>query len=115
MGTKVNGTSKIHPPTKAETYALIARDTGLTRQQVAAVFDSLYSLARNHLVGDAACGRFAIPGLAKVHVVERAGTQPRRGVNPVTGESIVIPAKPARQTVKLQPLKPLRDLLEQPA
>lgn len=111
MSIKNNGANKTHPPTKTETYALIARDTGLTRQQVQSVFDSLHRLAETHLVGPDACGRFAIPGLAKVHVVKRSGTRPRRGVNPVTGEFITIPEKPPRRALKIQPLKPLRDLL----
>ncbi|MCP5140976.1 MAG: HU family DNA-binding protein [Gammaproteobacteria bacterium] len=106
-----NNSNKKHPPTKAETYALIARDTGLTRQQVQAVFESLHRLAEAHLVGPEACGRFAVPGLAKVHVVERSGTRARRGVNPVTGATITISAKPARLAMKIQPLKPLRDML----
>lgn len=111
MASNVTRRARKHPPTKSETFAIIARDTGLTRQQVAAVFDSLYGMARVYLVEDESCGRFAIPGFAKVHVVERTETRARRGVSPVTGDPIVIPGKPRRRVIKLQPLKPLRDLL----
>lgn len=99
------------PPTKTETYALIAKRTGLTRKQVAEVFDSLYDLAKEHLDPEQGMGVFAIPGLAKIRVVEKSATRPRRGVNPFTGEHITIPGKPSRAVVKLQPLKPLRDIV----
>lgn len=99
------------PPTKTETYALIAKRTGLTRKQVSSVFDSLYDLAKEHLDPDDGMGVFAIPGLAKIRVVEKSATRPRRGVNPFTGEPITIPGKPSRPVIKLQPLKPLRDIV----
>ncbi len=104
---KANG----HPPTKAQTYALIAKETGLTRKQVSDVFDSLSKLAQQHLHSETGQGVFAIPGLAKARVVEKAPTSARKGVNPFTGEPITIPAKPARTVIKLQPLKGLRDMI----
>ena len=77
-------------PTKAELFARIAEDTGLTRKDIAAVFDSLNVQVRNSLDSDSGPGAFTIPGLLKLNVV----------------------TKPASKAVKATPLKALRDMVE---
>jgi hypothetical protein len=53
------------PPTKSEIYAKIVEDTGLTRKDVAAVFDSLNVQIKKNLGGRGAPGLFTVPGLLK--------------------------------------------------
>ena len=51
------------PPTKSEIYAKIVEDTGLTRKDVASVFDSLNAQIKKNLGGRGAPGMFSMPGL----------------------------------------------------
>ncbi len=53
-------------PTKSEIYAKIVEDTGLTRKDVAAVFDSLNAQIKKNLGGRGAPGLFTVPGLLKM-------------------------------------------------
>ena len=99
------------PPTKSEIYAKIVEDTGLTRKDVVAVFDSLNGQIKKNLGGRAAPGMFSIPGLMKLRVVKKSATKARKGVNPFTGEEMMFKAKPASKVVKVTVLKGLKDMV----
>ena len=99
------------PPTKSEIYAQIVADTGLTRKDVAAVFDSLNSQIKKNLGGRNAPGMFTVPGLLKMRVVKKPATKARKGVNPFTGEEMMFKAKPATKVVKVSALKGLKDMV----
>ena len=99
------------PPTKSEIYTTIADDTGLTKKDVAAVFDSLSGLIQKNLGGRGGPGMFTVPGLLKMRVVKKAATKARKGVNPFTGEEMMFKAKPASKTVKVAALKGLKDMV----
>jgi nucleoid DNA-binding protein len=99
------------PPTKSEIYTTIADDTGLTKKDVAAVFDSLSGLIQKNLGGRGAPGLFTVPGLLKMRVVKKAATKARKGINPFTGEEMMFKAKPASKTVKVAALKGLKDMV----
>jgi nucleoid DNA-binding protein len=47
----------------------------------------------------------------KVTVVRKPATKARKGLNPFTGEEIMFKAKPARNVVRIRPLKGLKDLV----
>ncbi|MDJ0907142.1 MAG: HU family DNA-binding protein [Woeseiaceae bacterium] len=99
------------PPTKSEIYAKIVEDTGLTRKDVAAVFDSLNGQIKKNLGGRGGPGLFTVPGLLKMRVVKKKATKARKGVNPFTGEEMMFKAKPASKVVKVSPLKGLKDMV----
>jgi nucleoid DNA-binding protein len=98
------------PTTKAETFTYIAEKTGLTKKDVSAVFESLNTLIRRDIrrTGPGMC---TLPGLMKIKVVRKPATKSRKGVNPFTGEAMVFKAKPARNVVKVLPLKGLKDMV----
>ena len=98
------------PTTKAETFNFIAEKTGLTRKDVSAVFDSLNTLIRRD-IRRTGPGMYTLPGLMKIKVVRKPATRSRKGVNPFTGEAMVFKAKPARNVVKVLPLKGLKDMV----
>lgn len=52
-----------------------------------------------------------IPGLMKVKVIRKPATKARKGINPFTKEETVFQAKPARNVVKILPLKGLKDMV----
>lgn len=100
----------IKAPTKSEIYAKIVEDTGLTRKDVAAVFESLNGQIKKNLGGRNAPGIFTVPGLLKMRVVKKPATKARKGVNPFTGEEMMFKAKPASRVVKVSALKGLKDM-----
>ena len=106
---KAGNTKK--PPTKSEIYTKIAEDTGLTKKDVAAVFESLSGQIKKNLGGRGGPGMFTVPGLLKMRVVKKPATKARKGVNPFTGEEMMFKAKPASKTVKVAALKGLKDMV----
>ena len=54
---------------------------------------------------------FNVPGLMKIKVVRKPATKARKGINPFTGEETMFKAKPARNVVKVTPLKALKDMV----
>jgi nucleoid DNA-binding protein len=99
------------PPTKTEIYAKIVEDTGLTRKDVVAVFESLSNQIQKNLGGRGAPGIFSIPGLLKLRVVKKPARKARMGVNPFTGVEMMFKAKPATKVVKATVLKGLKDMV----
>ena len=96
------------PPTKSEIFAQIAEKTGLAKRDVAAVFDELNPIIQKSLKSNAA---FTMPGLCKMVVKKKPATKARKGINPFTGEEIMIKAKPASKAVRIRPLKNLKDMV----
>ncbi len=96
--------------TKSEIFSGLADSTGLTKKQVASLFEELAGLIKKDL-GTRGPGVFALPGLVKLKKVVKPATKARKGVNPFTGEDTVFKAKPARRVVKAQPLKGLKDMV----
>ena len=96
--------------TKSQTYAEISDYTGLTKKDVSLVFEGLSNLIKKQ-VGKRGPGVFTVPGLMKVTVVRKPATKARKGVNPFTGEPTVFKAKPARNVVKIRPMKALKDMV----
>ena len=97
--------------TKSALYAHISEDTGLTRKDVAKVFDSLNDVIEGHVKSRGA-GEFKVPGLLKIKVTKKPATKARKNVpNPFRpGEFMDVAAKPARKVVKVLPLKALKDM-----
>ena len=111
MAKKSASASGKKPPTKSQIYAKIADDTGLTKKDVGAVFDSLSGQIKKNLGGRGGPGLFTLPGLLKMRVVKKPATKARKGINPFTGEEMMFKAKPASKTVKVAALKGLKDMV----
>jgi len=100
--------AKGSPPTKSEVLAQISKDTGLTKKEIGAVFESLNGIMRKSL---RAHGLFTLPGVVKMKVVKKPATKAREGINPFTGEKMIFKAKPASKKVRVLPLKGLKDMV----
>jgi nucleoid DNA-binding protein len=96
--------------TKSEFLNALADPTGLSRKQVAQVFEELGNLIGRQL-SKKGPGMVTIPGLMKVKVVRKPATKEREGINPFTKEKIIIKAKPARNVVKIQAVKALKSMV----
>ncbi len=111
MAASNNAGANKKAPTKSEIYTNIADDTGLTKKDIAAVFDSLAGQIGKNLSGRGSPGIFTVPGLMKMRVVKKPARKARKGVNPFTGEEIMFKAKPASKAVKVVALKGLKDMV----
>jgi nucleoid DNA-binding protein len=103
--------SKPKPPSKSEVLNTLSEKTGLSRKQVASVMSELGGLIGRNL-GKKGPGVFAVHGLIKLRVVRKPATKERKGINPFTGQETVFKAKPARNVVKISPMKALKDMVK---
>jgi nucleoid DNA-binding protein len=108
---KTAAKAAMKPTTKSETLNYIAEATELTRRDVSAVFDALSTLIKRDLKGRGRPGVYTVPGLMKIKVVRKPATRARKGTNPFTGEEMMFKAKPARNVVKVLPLKGLKEMV----
>lgn len=95
--------------TKSQLIAAVSEETELTKKQVTAVFSTLTDIIEGHIKRNAA-GSFTLPGLLKMKVIRKPATKARKGINPFTGEETVFKAKPARNVVKILPLKATKEM-----
>jgi nucleoid DNA-binding protein len=93
---------------KTETLTLLAEKTNLSKKEVGSVIDALGDIITDQL-SKKGPGVFNVPGLMKVKVVRKPATPARKGINPFTKEEQMFKAKPARNVVKIAPLKALKD------
>ena len=100
------------PPTKTQILTSIAEATGLTKKEVAAVFDALASEIRKNL-GRGGAGAFTIPGLVKIGKKTVPARPARKNVpNPFKpGEFYDQPARPKFNKVTVRALKNLKDMV----
>jgi len=98
------------PPTKTEIFNNIVETTELTKKDVAAVFDAM-TAEISKAIGKRGPGAFTIPGLCKIVRQHKPAQGKRQVRNPATGEMIWAKPKPARNVVKVRPLKALKDMV----
>lgn len=98
------------PMSKSEIVAGIAETTGLTKKQVNSVFEAMTGQIKKSL-GSRGPGMYTVPGLMKMVVVRKPAVPARKGINPFTGEETTFKARPARNVVKVRPLKNLKDMV----
>jgi len=98
------------PMTKSGIISEIAQNTELNKKQVSSVFDELTILIERH-IKKRSPGQITLPGLMKIEVKRKPATKARKGINPFTGEETVFKAKPARNVVKIRPLKKVKDMV----
>jgi len=90
------------PMTKSEILTSLSESTGFTKKEIASVFEDLAGLIGKNL-NKRGPGVFTIPGLSKFKVVRKPATKAK--------EEMMFKAKPARNVVKILPLKALKDMV----
>ena len=98
------------PLTKVQIFTNIAEATGLTKKQVAEVFDALKAEIASS-IGKKGVGAFVIPDLCKILRHQKKPLPKRQVRNPQTGEMKWADPKPASTTVKVRALKKLKDMV----
>ena len=104
---KIASASKVR--SKGEVYRTLAEQSGVTRAQVARMFDVMSAMIEKDLKSGPKV--FNVPGMMKITVTHKPATKARKGTNPFTGEEMMFKAKPARKVVKVRPLKGLKELV----
>ena len=110
MMAKKKAAAAKKPMTKSEILSSLSDSSGLSKKELAAVFEDMAALIGKNLKKSGP-GVFTIPGLSKIKVVRKPATKARNGINPFTKEETIFKAKPARNVVKIQPLKALKDMV----
>jgi len=105
---KVGASAK--PRSKSDVFSTIAQHVGIHRRDVAGVFHVMGSLIKADLSKNGA-GVFSVPGLMRVTVKRKPATKERQGINPFTKEPMTIKAKPARNVVRVRPLRALKAMV----
>ena len=105
-----NKKATVKPMTKSEIVSGIADATGLTKNDVKSVFEAMAAQIKKSL-GRSGPGAYTVPGLMKLVVQRKPATKARKGINPFTKEETIFKAKPARNVVKVRPLKNLKDMV----
>lgn len=98
------------PRTKGEFFSLVADQTELPRKQVAQVFDAMGKIIAADL-SKSGPGILNVAGLMKVMVKRMPATKARKGINPFTKQEVMFKAKPARNVIKIRPLKALKSMV----
>lgn len=96
---------------KTQIVTEIAESTELSKAQVNAVLEQLGDVIERH-IKKRAVGEFTLPGLLKIKTVKKPARKARKNVpNPFKpGELMDVAAKPASTTVKVLPLKKLKEM-----
>ncbi|VVC76367.1 DNA-binding protein HU 1 [Aquicella siphonis] len=98
------------PLSKSGMIKTITDVTCLAKKDVVSVLDCFTQVIEKH-VKSGGPGVFVMPGLMKISVVKKPARPARKGVNPFTGEEIMIKARPAYKAVKIKALKKLKEMV----
>lgn len=88
------------PLTKVQIFTNIAEATGLSKKQIAEVFEALKAEIASS-VGKKGVGSFVIPDLCKIVRIQKKALPKRQVRNPQTGEMKWADPKPASTAVKV--------------
>ena len=98
------------PRSKGEVFGSIAQHVGIHRRDVAAVFHVMGSLIKADL-SKTGSGVFKVPALMRITVQRKPATKEHQGINPFTKEPMTFKAKPARNVVRVRPLRALKAMV----
>jgi nucleoid DNA-binding protein len=92
--------------TKSQLIEKIATAKELAKKDVKGVMEALMEVGHKELKK---AGVFVLPGFAKFVVVKKPATKARKGINPFTGQEMMLKAKPARKIVRARPVKAAKE------
>jgi nucleoid DNA-binding protein len=98
------------PRSKSDVYSTVAQHAGIHRRDVAAVFHALAGMIKADL-SKSGPGIFNVPSMMRITLKRKPATKARMGINPFTKEQVMFKAKPARNVVRVRPLKALKDMV----
>ena len=97
--------------TKTQMIKQVARKTGLKSKEVKEIFTATKDVIQDEIKSHRPVKLFDV---VKIAVKHKNATAERKGNNPFTGEQTTFKAKPAKDVVKVKPLKQLKHCMESP-
>merc|ERR1719281_775376 len=94
--------------TSSAAYSHVSEKTGVAGKDVRAVVESIVTLAAKELKSN---GNFKLGGALNLKLKKKKATPKRKGTNPFTGEPCIFKAKPASKTVRVLPMKKLKEMV----
>merc|ERR1719359_1529539 len=94
--------------TASGAYGAAAEAAGLKPKDVKAAIEGLMSVAAKELKKS---GSFKVGGMLNLKLKKKPARPARKGVNPFTKEPCVFKARPASKTVKVYPMKKLKEAI----
>jgi len=98
------------PLSKNELFAVLAEKTGLSKKDVAAVFDAFRDQIAAAVAPEGP-GMIQLPGLLKIVRHHRPAQKEKQVRNPATKELVMRGPKPACNVVKVRALKGLKSMI----
>lgn len=98
---------------KSELYGILADHTGISKKQVASVFETLGKVMAVDLAKPTASTPrlFVVPGMMKIVARYKPAQPSKKARNPFTGEEIMTKPKPASTALRIRPLKALKAMI----
>ena len=108
---KIASSSKVRK--KGELFGLIAEHAGISKKQVASVFEVMGACMAADLAKPSNGNPkvFVVPGLMKVTSRYKPASPARKGIDPFTKQEKMFKAKPASTAIKIRPLKGLKEMV----
>merc|ERR1712025_850181 len=94
--------------TQTGVYQSVAETMGLKTKDVKGVVDAILGVAAEQVKKS---GSFKLAGMLNMKLKNKPATKARKGINPFTKEPCVFKAKPASKTVRVLPMKKLKEML----
>lgn len=98
------------PYNKTQILGSISQLVGISKKEAGDAIEALGKILEAHLKKGAA-GVFTLPGLLKCYIQHKPATKAHKGVNPFTKEEMMFKAKPARNVVRIRPLKKMKEMV----
>ena len=92
--------------TVSEVYKSTAESVGVKPKQAKQVVEAVMGVAASELKKS---GSFRLAGMLNLRLKKKPAVPARKGVNPFTKEPCVFKAKPATKTVRVLPMKKLKE------
>merc|ERR1711964_870365 len=94
--------------TSTEAYTTAAEKCGLKAKDAKAVVEALMNVAVSEVKKS---GSFKLAGMLNMKLKNKPATKAKKGINPFTKEPCIFKAKPASKTVRVLPMKKLKEML----
>lgn len=96
------------PMTRNQQTAYLSEVMNVSKKDAGLAINALFTMIGAHLKK---IGLINLAGLMKIYLAKKSATKAREAISPLTGKLTLFKAKPARQIVRIRPLKKLKEII----
>ena len=96
------------PMTRAQQIAYLSAIINVSKKDTTLFIKALFTMIGAHLQK---IGLINLAGLMKIYLAKKSATKAREAISPLTGKITLFKGKPARQIVRIRPLKKLKEII----